>query len=138
MSWKEQMKEFGGGDLAFLSEDGETLKFIVIEEPVLLEGLYKGTASRKVGCPVITDDGFMLFVVGMRLARKIAKHEDEFDKSVFMAVRHGIENDANATYELKVLDEPELLGRLVDIRENDYKPDMLTEAIKAAKEVMAK
>ncbi|GAI46524.1 unnamed protein product, partial [marine sediment metagenome] len=49
MSWKEKSKEFGGGDLAFLSEDGEVINFVVVGEPVLLEGKFKGRPTEKVG-----------------------------------------------------------------------------------------
>jgi len=136
MSWKEQMKEFGGGDMAFLSEDGEVIRFIIVGEPVLLEGNYKGTPSRKVGCPVITEDGFLLFVAGMRLARKISKHEAEFGSRVFMAVRHGIAGDAGASYELKVLDDKALFEKLRKIYADEFKPELLDEAVKAARDVM--
>ncbi|GAJ18676.1 unnamed protein product, partial [marine sediment metagenome] len=87
MSWTDKAKEWGGGDLAFLSEDGEVLDFIVVGEPELLMGKFKGRTTEKIGCPVITDDGFVLFVVGKRLFRKIAKHEAGFDTCVFQACR---------------------------------------------------
>ena len=75
MSWKEKMKEWGGGDLAFLSEDGEVITFAVVGEPVLLEGKFKGKPSEKIGCPIVTRDGFTLFIAGKRLARKLSKYE---------------------------------------------------------------
>ena len=138
MSWKDKMKEFGGGDLAFLSADGEVIRFIIVGEPVLLEGTYKGTPSRKVGCPVMTEDGFLLFVAGMRLARKISKHEKHFGSRVFMAVRHGEVGDANASYDLQVLNDPDLDIKLRKMVKDELKPAMITEAIEAAKEVMSK
>lgn len=136
MGWKEKVKEFGGGDLAFLSEDGEVICFVVCGEPVLLRGKFKGNPSEKVGCPVMTADGFVLLVVGKRLFRKIAKREDGFDKDGYMAIRHGEQGDINATYDLKVLDNPELVKRLFAARKKDFKPDMIPEAIAAAQDVM--
>jgi len=136
MSWKEKIKEFGGGDLAFLSEDAEVLVFIVVGEPVLLEGKYKGKPSEKIGCPVITEDGFVLFVSGKRLARKISKYEDRFGDTAFMAIRHGEQNDITSTYELKVLDSPELTEKLFGIRDTDFSLPMIDEAVKAALDVM--
>lgn len=138
MSWKDKMKEFGGGDLAFLSEDGEVIRFIVVGEPVLLQGEYKGTPSEKIGCPVITPDGFVLFIAGKRLARKISKHENEFNSRVFMAIRHGERNDANAAYDLKVLDDEELAGKLFALKETEFDVTMVNDAIAAAQEVMKK
>lgn len=138
MSWKDKMKEFGGGDMTFLSEDGEVIKFIVVGEPILLEGEYKGTPSRKVGCPVITLDGFSLFIVGMRLARKISKHEPQFGEVAFMAIRHGEANDANASYPLTVLDDKELLETLHNLKDTEFNNAMIDEAIIAAQEVMKK
>lgn len=136
MSWKERMKEFGGADLAFLSEDGECIMFVVVGEPVLLVGKYKGKESKKVGCPVVTTEGFQLFIAGLRLARRLSKHESEFNKAAFLAIRHGGQEDKDTTYELKVQDEVELVKRLFAIAKRDFKPDMIDEAVKAAKDVM--
>lgn len=136
MSWKEKMKEFGGGDLAFLSEDGEAIIFVVVGEPVLLEGKYKGKPSEKIGCPIITLDGFVLFVAGKRLARKISKYEGTFDKSAFMAIRHGEQGDIDASYELKVLDDVDVTAKLLGMRKKEFKPQMVDDAVKAALDVM--
>jgi len=136
MSWKDKMKEFGGGDLAFLSEDGECIKFIVVGEPVLLEGKYKGRASEKIGCPVITEDGFVLFVAGKRLARKISKHEGIFNDAGFMAIRHGHQNEVETTYELRLLDDAVLVAKLFDIKVAQFEEPMIQEAVDAALDVM--
>ncbi|GAJ13934.1 unnamed protein product [marine sediment metagenome] len=42
MTWKDKMKEYGGGNFTFLSVDGEVLIFIVVGEPQLLIGHFKG------------------------------------------------------------------------------------------------
>jgi len=136
MGWKEAMKEFGGGDLAFLSEDGEVIRFIVVGEPILLEGRFKGRPSEKIGCPVITEDGFVLFVAGKRLARKIAKHEAIFDNNALMAIRHGEQNDITASYELKVLTDDDFARKLFEIKAADFQPEMIEDAVKAALAVM--
>ena len=136
MSWRDKMKEFGGGDLAFLSEDGEVIKFVVVGEPVLLEGKFKGRPSEKIGCPVVTEDGFVLFVAGKRLARKIAKHEDSFGVTALMAIRHGEQNDITATYELKTLDDTELTKKLLDQSAGKDYSEEISVAIAAAIDVM--
>ena len=136
MSWSEKMKEFGGGDLAFLSEDGEAIIFAVCAEPVLLEGKFKGKPSEKIGCPIVTEDGFVLFVAGKRLARKIAKHEAKFSTHAFIAIRHGEQNDITSTYDLKVLDNPELTSKLFDLRATEFNDTVLDEAIQSALDVM--
>lgn len=136
MSWKERMKEFGGGDLAFLSEDGEVIVFVVVGEPVLLEGKFKGRPSEKIGCPVVTEDGFVLFIAGKRLARKIAKYEEQFNVAAFMAIRHGEQNDITATYELKVLPDAELTSKLLGMRETEVNQSIIDEAVESALSVM--
>lgn len=136
MSWKEKMKEWGGGDLAFLSMDGEVINFIVVGEPLLLEGKFKGRPSEKIGCPIVTEEGFVLFVAGKRLARKITKHEGHFDERVLQAIRHGVENEITATYGLTVIDDNELLQRLLAIKQSDFQSDMIGEAVDAALDVM--
>jgi len=136
MSWSEKMKEFGGGDLAFLSEDGEVIRFIIVGEPILLEGKFKGKPSEKIGCPVMTEDGFLLFVVGKRLARKISKHEDKFDNAVFMAIRHGEQGDIESKYDLKVLDDDVLAAKLFDLKQTEFRTEMIKEAEVSALSVM--
>jgi len=136
MSWKEKSKEFGGGDLAFLSEDGEVINFVVAGEPVLLEGKFKGRPTEKVGCPIVTEDGFVLLVAGKRLFRKIAKHEERFDSCVFQAIRHGEQGDINSTYDLKMLSDNELQAKLFALKESEFRPEMIDEAVKAALDVM--
>lgn len=136
MTWKEKIREWGGGDMTFLSEDGEIISFIVVGEPVLLEGTYKTKVTQKIGCPVVTEDGFQLLVVGKRLARKISKYEDKFAVSGFIATRHGEAENPNTTYELKVIADPELLKRLRALKESDFKPDMIADAVVAAEAVM--
>ena len=136
MSWKEKMKEFGGGDLAFLSEDGEVLNFVVVGEPILLTGKYKGQPSEKIGCPVVTEDGFQLLVAGKRLARKISKHEKDFAKEAFIAIRHGEQDDVNTVYELRIHPDKSKTAQLFQIMKREFKSDMIAEAVKAATDVM--
>ena len=136
MSWKDKMKEFGGGDITFLSEDGEVLDFVVVGEPVLLEGKYKGKPSEKIGCPVVTFEGFMIFVAGKRLARKIAKHEDELETKAFRATRHGVQGDIEATYDLQILDDTDRTAKLFEIKQTEFNPDMIPEAVESAKQVV--
>lgn len=136
MSWKDKMREFGGGDLAFLSEDGEVIMFIVVGEPLLLEGKYKGRPSEKIGCPIVTQDGFTLFVSGKRLARKISKYEDDFDKTAFMAIRHGVQGDIDASYELKILGDEAETQKLFNIAQGKNFEVEISEAVAAALAVM--
>lgn len=136
MSWKDKMKEWGGGDMAFLSEDGELINFVVVGEPVLLTGVFKGKESQKIGCPVVTEDGFQLLVAGKRLARKISKYEDQFSVQAFTAIRHGEADDPNTKYELKTVTDTELVRRLFDIAGKDFNPAMIPEAVAAAEVVM--
>lgn len=137
MSWKQAVKDYGGGDLVFLSVDGEVIRFIVVGEPVLLHGKFKGRPSEKVGAPVVTDDGFQLFIIGKRLFRKLAKFEDRFNDTTFMAIRHGEVGDIEATYELKTFDDPKLIDRLFEIKATDFRPEMIDEAVAAAQSVMS-
>lgn len=129
MSWKEKMKEFGGGNFTFLSEDGETLTFIVIGDPVLLKSKYKGKENERVGCPIITDEGYQLFVTGKRLARKISKYESVFKTSALMITRQGEAGDINAMYKVSVLPEVDTFKRLMAIKKKDFTPEMIAESI---------
>ena len=136
MSWTEKMKEWGGANVLFLSEDGECVKFIVVGEPVLINSKFKGKLQQRIGCPVIMDEGFTLFVTGKRLARRISKHEGIFGTDGFIAIRHGIAGDIDSTYELSVLNEPELVEKLFAIRETDFNLAMIDEAVEEVKEIM--
>lgn len=137
-SWGSRMKEWGGGDFTFLSSDGETLTFIVVGLPVLMESHYKGNVGERIGCPCITENGYQLYVCGKRVGRKLAKVEKAFDNHAIMVIRHGEEGDQNAKYTVKVLPEKETFEALVKIRESDFEPSMIAESITAATEVMQK
>lgn len=136
MSWKDKMKEFGGGNFTFLSVDGEVLIFIVVGEPQLLKSTFKGKENERIGCPVVTDEGYLLFICGKRLARKISKLEMYFEKTAIMAVRHGSEGDVNAKYDVKVMPEKETFERLLVIKKADFKHGMIAESVKDSAEVL--
>lgn len=137
-SWGSRMKEWGGGDFTFLSSDGETITFIVVGLPVLMESNYKGNKGERIGCPVVTENGYQLFVAGKRVGRKLAKVEKSFVTNAIMVVRHGTEGDQNAKYAVKVLPEKETFEALVKIKESDFHPSMIAESIAAALDVMQK
>jgi len=136
-TWKDSMKDWGGGDLTFLSSDGEVIMFVVVDQPQLLQGKFKGNPQDRIGCPVVTDEGFVLFITGKRVARKLSKFEDRFKDAAFMVVRHGESGDINARYDVSILDEKVKTQQLFDIAKKEYKPAMLKDALKDAKEVMA-
>lgn len=136
MSWKERMKEFGGGNFTFLSTDGETITFIVVGEPVLLKSFYKKQEQFRIGCPIVTDEGYQLFICGKRLARKLSKQEERFGTNAIMAIRHGAEGDADTHYDVKVLPELETYARLSAIRDADFKPEMIEDSIDEATQVL--
>ena len=136
MSWKEKMKEFGGGNFCFLSSDGEVLTFIVVGEPVLLHSKYKGQEQQRIGCPVVTEEGYNLFICGKRLARKLSKHEAVFSNSALMVIRRGVEGDVNARYEVRVLSDVETYNRLKAIADKDFKPAMIAESVEEASGVL--
>lgn len=136
MSWKDKMKDWGGGDLTFLSSDGEVIIFVVVDEPVLLKGKFKGNDQERIGCPVVTDEGFVLFVTGKRTARKLSKFEERFKNSALMVTRHGAEGDINAKYDVTVLDDKAKFEQLSALAKKEYKPALLKQAVEDAKEVM--
>lgn len=136
MSWAEKMKEWGGAAVSFLSEDGEAIKFIVVGEPVLLISKYKGQETKRIGCPVVTAEGFSIFIAGLRLARRLSKYESKFNSTAFISVRHGVKGDSNAEYDLSVLDDKELTSQLFDIKRKEFKPEMIAEGIADAEDVL--
>lgn len=136
MSWTEKMKEFGGGNFTFLSTDGESITFIVVGEPVLLKSMYKKQEQERIGCPVITDEGYQLYICGKRVARKLSKHEAVFGSRAIMVIRHGIEGDADTKYEVRVLPEPETYAWLAAIRDADFRPEMIQDSIDEAMQTL--
>ncbi len=136
MTWKDKMKEFGGGNFTFLSVDGEVLTFIIVGEPVLLKSTYMKKETERIGCPIVTDEGYMLFICGKRLARKISKLERSFETRAIMAVRHGEEGDVNAKYDVKLVPELDTFKRLAAIKKADFKKAMIAESIADSAEVL--
>ena len=76
MSWDSKLKEWGGADLSFLTEDGEVINIVICGEPELFVGKYKGQETKRIAFPVATVDGVTILVVGMRTARRLAKHKN--------------------------------------------------------------
>ena len=135
-TWAGRMKEWGGGDFCFLSSDGEALAFIVVGLPQQMKSMYKKKEQTRIGCPVVTDTGYQLFICGTRVARKLSKFEAQFDTSAFMVIRHGAEGDVNCKYDVKALPEKATYSALMKIKESDFKPEMIAESVAAAAEVM--
>ena len=136
MSWKEKMKEWGPANLLFLSTDGASVNFIVVADPILLKGKYRGKEQDRIGCPVVTNDGFVLFVTGKRTGRKLASVEEHFKDSVINVTRHGVEGDTDASYEVSVLNDAATFTSLKAIAAKTYNPEALAEAVKDAGEAM--
>lgn len=135
MSWKEKMKEWGGGDVSFLSEDGECVTFVVVGEPHLIEGKFRGQDTQRIGCPIIGIDGFSLLIVGKRVARRLAKYEKHFSKWAFDLIRHGEPNDTKSTYELRRCDVQDLEKSLLAEAAKGFSDDDVLEAVKSAREI---
>jgi len=137
MSWKDCMEEWGGGDIAFLSEDGEAIIFIVVADPVLLTGRFKGRQSERIGCPVITQEGYTLFITGKRVARRLSRYEDKFDSHAFMLVRRGEHNDIETSYDLTVCQDPELTKKLFDWKDAEFDPAAVEQSVKDAESIVS-
>lgn len=135
MSWKETIKEWGGGDVSFLSEDGECITFVVIGEPKLIQGKFKGQETERVGCPCIIADGFTLLIFGKRVARRLSKHEADFNKHAFDLIRHGEPGSTDCTYELKPCDREEINKELLAMAAKGVPVEEIDEAIEAAREI---
>lgn len=131
-SWSDKMKELGGGNFTFLSSDGETITFIVVGAPVPITTMYNKVPQQRIGWPVVTEDGFQLFICGKRPSRKLAKLEKEAQTHAIMVVRHGAEGDSASKYPVTVLPERETFDKLYAIMQEDFRPEMIAEAVAEA------
>lgn len=136
MSFKEKLKEFGGGDFTFLSEDGEQLICAVVDEPVLLKSKFQGKEQDRIGIPVMTEDGYQLFITGKRVARKVSKFENHFQDSALVITRYGESGDVNSRYTVKILDDELTTKQLLSMAKAEYKPELTAEAVKEASKVL--
>jgi len=137
MSWTDKIKEWGGGDVSFLSEDGEIISFVIVGEPVLLEGKFQGQQTLRVGCPIVSLDGFSLLIVGKRVARRLSKYEKHFGNRAFELIRHGEPGDTKSRYELTYCQDKELEKQLLTMAgAKDWSVE-LTEAIESASEIVS-
>lgn len=135
MGWKDKVKEWGGGDVSFLSEDGEVITFVIVGDPVLIEGKFKGQSTRRAGIPIITLDGFSLLTIGLRVARRLVKYESQFDSIAFDLVRHGEQGDTDSKYELSICGNQELAEKLLAMQTEGVSPEVIDEAIASAREI---
>lgn len=136
MTWTDKMKEWGGGDFTFLGSDGECLIFVVVADPVLIKTQYKKKPQERIGCPVVTDDGFVLFITGKRVARKLSKFESRFKTDAFIVTRHGGEGDIDAKYDVKVFSDTTKAKQLFELAAKEYKPELLEQAITDAQNIV--
>ena len=136
MAWKEKMKEWGPASLQFLSTDGASITFMVVADPVLLKGKYKGKDQDRIGMPIVTEEGFFLFIGGKRIARKLASIEEKFADHVITVIRHGAEGDTNAKYEVVPTKDAAKVKALNAVKGHTFSQDALDEAIAEAGEVM--
>lgn len=134
MGFKDKVKEWAGGDLTFLSDDGDSVKFVVAGDPELIEGRFKGSDTKRAAIPIFTPDGQSLLIVGMRVVRRLAKVEDKHNSHAFILTRNGIRNDQNATYDLAVLDDPETVKKLLALKKAGLDKDELADSLQAAKD----
>ncbi len=136
MAWKDKAKEWGGGDVGFLSEDAEVITFVVCGEPFLLKSKFKQQEGERIAAPLMTIEGFSLLIIGKRVFRRLAKYEDRFGDTGFMIIRHGESGDPNTKYEINVLEDETLTKKLLKLRKDDFKPEQIDEALKAAEEIL--
>lgn len=130
----DRMKEIGGANLLFLSEDGEIATFIVMQEPIEIKGKYGGRETTRVAVPVMTEDGFQLLVTGLRNGRKIAKLEKHFKTHAIEIIRRGEPEDTKTKYSVTLSENKELTAKLLKAAKTPIDADELSEAIASAKE----
>ena len=135
MTWKDKMKEWGGGDVSFLSEDGEVIIFVVVGEPIRIEGKFRGADTIRIGAPVITSDGFSLLIIGKRIARRLSKHEKHFKDQAFELIRRGESGDTKTRYELTRTDQADLEKELLVKAKTGITASDLADAIESAREI---
>lgn len=136
MSWKEKMKEWGGADVTFLSEDGEVIVFIVVADPELVHSKFQGKETDRICVPIVTMDGFSIFVAGKRLARRIGKREKKFKDTAFMVVRRGEVGDTKTRYELSDCPDKDLTQLLFDSVKEVVSPAIIKEAMSGVGEII--
>jgi len=92
--------------------------------------------QERIGCPVVTMDGFLLFITGKRTARKLASIEDKFKDHVINVTRHGMEGDTDTGYEVSYVKDAAMFNTLKGIAAKTFTEDALKEAISDAEDVM--
>lgn len=136
MGWKEKMKDFGGGAVDFLTEDGEAITFVVAGEPELMTGQFKGKPSERIGAPIMTLEGVSVLVLGKRIARRLSKHEEHFDEQAYTIVRRGEQGDINSTYELSVCPDIALTEKLLNLRNDTLNEQAVIDAFEDARSII--
>ena len=136
MSWKEKAQEFGPTSVVFLSTQGASISGIVVGDPILLKGKYQGKEQERIGCPIVTDDGFYLFVVGKRVFRKLVSLEEHFGDSIITVTRLSPEGDTKGQYSVEVSADKDRFRRLRSTVGKEFTEDALNEAIAEANQLM--
>lgn len=135
MSWTEKMQEWGGANVTYLTEDGECITFMAIDEPYLIRGKFEDQDTQRIGCPIITQEGFTLLVIGKRVARRLSKHESSFNTQAFTLIRHGEHGDLKCKYELVFEDDKKTIEELQAIKARGVSAEEIAEAVSEAEEI---
>ena len=136
MSWKDVLRELGGGDVSFLTVEGEEMEFVVVDVCVPMTSKYKNVEQQRIGAPIVTLEGFSLLIMGMRLARRLGKYEKRFREVAFKVTRVGGAGDQSAKYPVQVITDENKVKALWTIAEAEYIPELLEQAIKDAEIIM--
>lgn len=137
MSWAEKMKQWGGAEVTYLTVDGECITFMVVDEPYEIKGQYEGADTIRIGCPVVTREGFTLLVVSKRVARRLSKFEPYFKKRAFDLIRHGEHGELKSKYELVYNEEKGIVQELQAIIKQGISAEDIADAVAAAEEIAA-
>ncbi|GAG93699.1 unnamed protein product [marine sediment metagenome] len=137
MSWAEKMKKWGGADVTFLSEDGECITFMVVDEPYLIKGKYEGDDTQRIGCPAVTQEGFTLLVIGKRVARRLSKLEPYYKEAAFELIRHGEHGDQKSKYELTMVTDKRIVNELQAVKDIGVSAEDIADAVAEAEEICA-
>lgn len=136
MTWKAKAKEWGSGAVKFLTEDGELLTFVIMGEPRLMEGEYKGKPTKRIAAPVMTEDGFCILLIGQRPFYRLAKYESQFPTAAFEIERHGETGDTNAKYPISISEDKILTQTLLTMAKDGVDKDEIQEAWDAAEKIV--
>tara|TARA_Y100000310_G_scaffold344822_1_gene459775 strand:- start:3857 stop:4285 length:429 start_codon:yes stop_codon:yes gene_type:complete len=131
MSWENVTNGMKAANWVTLKKDKETVKVIIVGEPILRSNMFKGKKTKQAVFPVIHDGTLKVMAFGKIVTERIRDDWDNIHNHEVTIERMGKANDDNTTYHIAISPDPKKLSEIISATSADDVEEILQLASKA-------